>query len=52
MSVNGHDDPKVCDGHCVYSSTTSDALNDGLHERPWKEETVLDQHGASMDNYW
>ena len=27
-SANGHD-PSVCGDHCVYSSTTSDALNDG-----------------------
>ena len=33
-SANGHD-PNVCGDHCVYSSTTNDALNDGLHERPW-----------------
>jgi hypothetical protein len=38
-SANGHD-PSVCGDHCVYSSTTSDALNDELYERRWQEETV------------
>jgi hypothetical protein len=34
-SANGHD-PSVCGDHCVHElSTTSDALNDELHDRPW-----------------
>ena len=33
-SANGHD-PSVCGDRCVYASTTSDALNDELHERHW-----------------
>ena len=40
-STNGHD-RSVSDDHCVYSSRTSDALNDALHERPWEEEKVLE----------
>jgi hypothetical protein len=37
VSANANDghDPSVCDDHCVYSSVTSDALNDELHERLW-----------------
>ena len=48
-SANGHD-PSVCGDHGVYSSTTSDALNDELCERHCWEETVM-EHGASMDTY-
>jgi hypothetical protein len=33
VSVNGHD-PSVCGDHYAYSSTTSDALNDELHDHP------------------
>lgn len=45
VSANGHD-PSVC----VYSSTTNDALNDELHERPWLEEMVLERLGTWMDS--